>query len=48
MRCRAFREILAVDVADGVEFDLEALRIDQIREHLEYGGLRLRTTEAIS
>lgn len=43
-----FREIFAVDVADGVEFDLDALRIDHIREDLEYGGLRLRTTAAIS
>jgi len=44
----AFREILAADVADGVEFDLDALRVDQIREELEYGGLRLRTTASIS
>ncbi len=44
----AFREILAVNVADGVEFDLGALRVDQIREELEYGGLRLRTTASIS
>lgn len=26
----AFREILAADVADGVKFDLDALRVDQI------------------
>lgn len=44
----AFREILAADVADGVEFDLDALRVDRIREELEYGGLRLRTTASIS
>jgi len=44
----AFREILAADVADGVEFDLDALRVDQIRAELEYGGLRLRTTASIS
>jgi len=43
-----FREILAADVADGVEFDSNALRVDQIREELEYGGLRLRTTASIS
>lgn len=43
-----FQEILAADVADGVEFDLDALRVDQIREALEYGGLRLRTTASIS
>ncbi|MDZ7842410.1 MAG: nucleotidyl transferase AbiEii/AbiGii toxin family protein [Gammaproteobacteria bacterium] len=44
----AFREILAADVPDGVEFDLEALRVHQIREELQYGGLRLRTTASIS
>ena len=44
----AFREILAAVVDDGVEFDLPALRVDQIREELEYGGLRLRTTASIS
>jgi predicted nucleotidyltransferase component of viral defense system len=44
----AFREILAVAVDDGVEFDLDALRVDQIREEPEYGGLRLRTTASIS
>lgn len=42
-----FREILAQDAADGVEFDIDALRVDRIREEVEYGGLRLRTTAAI-
>lgn len=44
----AFKEILAVAVNDGIEFDVEALRVDRIREELEYGGLRLRTTASIS
>lgn len=44
----AFKEILATDVDDGVEFDLDAVRVDQIREELEYRGLRLRTTASIS
>ena len=47
----AFKEILATDVTDvedGVQFDLDAVRVDQIREALEYGGLRLRTTASIS
>lgn len=44
----AFKEILAIDVEDGVEFDSNAIRVDQIREELEYGGLRLRTTASIS
>lgn len=43
-----FREIMALEVADGVEFDIAALRVDRIREELEYGGLRLRTTASIS
>lgn len=43
-----FREILAQEVDDGVEFDIDALRVDRIREELEYGGLRLRTTASIS
>lgn len=43
-----FRSILARDAGDGVEFDTEALRIDRIREELEYGGLRLKTTATIS
>lgn len=44
----AFQEILAIDVEDGVEFDSNAVRVEQIREDLEYGGLRLRTTASIS
>jgi predicted nucleotidyltransferase component of viral defense system len=43
----AFREILAQRVEDGVHFDVDALRIDRIREETEYGGLRLRTTADI-
>ena len=43
-----FREILAQDASDGVVFDVNALRVDRIREELEYGGLRLRTTASIS
>jgi predicted nucleotidyltransferase component of viral defense system len=38
----AFREILVQDFEDGVMFDLDTLRVDRIREELEYGGLRLR------
>lgn len=44
----AFRSILAKDVNDGVSFDVAALRIDRIREELEYGGLRLRSTANIA
>jgi len=43
-----FREILAQQATDGMTFDVDALRVDRIREELEYGGLRLRTTASIS
>ena len=43
-----FREIMAVEVDDGVSFDLKGLRIEAIREEVEYGGSRLRTTAAIA
>jgi len=43
-----FREIMAIDADDGVQFDLKNLRIDAIREELEYGGSRLRTTAALA
>ena len=42
-----FREVLALNANDGVEFDTDALRVDRIREELEYGGLRLRTSASI-
>ena len=41
-----FREIMAVEVDDGVSFDLKGLRNEAIREDVEYGGSRLRTTAA--
>lgn len=43
-----FREIMAVEVDDGVGFDLKGLRIEAIREEVEYGGSRLRTTAALA
>lgn len=42
-----FREVCAVDVDDGVMFDLEALTVAEIREDQEYGGLRLRTNATL-
>jgi predicted nucleotidyltransferase component of viral defense system len=39
----AFREICAVAVEDGIAFDAAALRVERVREELEYGGLRIRT-----
>jgi predicted nucleotidyltransferase component of viral defense system len=43
-----FREIMAVEVDDGVRFDLKGLKIEAIREEFEYGGSRLRTTAALA
>ena len=42
-----FREICGIDVDDGVTFDAEGLTIDLIRDELEYGGLRIKTTANI-
>jgi predicted nucleotidyltransferase component of viral defense system len=43
-----FREIMAIEVDDGVSFDLKGLRIEAIRKEVEYGGSRLRTTAALA
>jgi predicted nucleotidyltransferase component of viral defense system len=40
---KVFGEVLALADDDGVVFDLAELKVDQIREELEYGGLRLKT-----
>lgn len=45
----AFREICATPVDDdGVTFDADDWRVEQIREELDYGGLRLRTTATLA
>jgi predicted nucleotidyltransferase component of viral defense system len=43
-----FREVMAIEADDGVSFDLKGLRIEAIREEIEYGGSRLRTTAALA
>ena len=43
-----FREICAIKENDGILFDVDALRVELIREELEYGGLRLRTTAQLA
>ncbi len=43
-----FKEICNIKENDGILFDIDALRIDLIREQLEYGGLRLRTTARLA
>jgi hypothetical protein len=43
-----FRDICAIEENDGITFDADALRVELIREELEYGGLRLRTTAQLA
>lgn len=45
---QVFREVLKVDAADGVVFDVDAMRVDRIREQLDYGGIRLTGSATIS
>lgn len=42
-----FREVCAVPMDDGVTIDPRTLRIDRIRDELEYGGLRLRAVARV-
>ena len=43
-----FRDICAVQIDDGVAFDINALAIDRVRDELEYGGLRIKTNATIA
>ena len=42
-----FRKVCAVKADDGVAFAIAGLKIDRIREELEYGGLRITTTATL-
>ena len=42
-----FAEIMTIASDDGLAFDTEALAASAIREEMEYGGIRLRTTAYI-
>lgn len=42
-----FREICTVALDDGVSFDAAALTVEQMRQDLEYGGLRLKTNAVL-
>lgn len=44
----AFQEICAIQLDDGVEINAAGLRVNLIREALEYGGLRLRTKATVA
>lgn len=39
-----FAEIMTIDAADGLVFDVDALAASAIREEMEYGGVRLKTS----
>src|SRR6202020_439848 len=43
-----WREVCEIRVDDGITFDSDNLRVGPIREELEYGGLRVRTTATIA
>ena len=43
-----FSEVLALVDDDGVEFEVDSLRIGPIREAMEYGGVRLRGMATLS
>jgi predicted nucleotidyltransferase component of viral defense system len=44
---RVFREICAVKSDDAVVFDSDGLTADRVRDELEYGGLRIKTTATV-
>lgn len=41
------RDVAAVDSPDGVEFDLDTIRVQQIRDDAEYPGIRMRIDSRI-
>jgi hypothetical protein len=43
-----FREVCRMPADDGITFEVNSLRIERVREELEYGGLRLRTVANLS
>lgn len=43
-----WKEIFAIPAEDGITFDGGGLRASPIREDMEYGGVRLRTTATIA
>jgi len=43
-----FQDVCAIQMDDGVNIDAAGLRVDLIREALEYGGLCLRTTATVA
>jgi len=45
---RVFRKVCGMPADDGITFEVDNLRIERIREDLEYGGLRLRTVANLS
>jgi hypothetical protein len=44
---QAVRDIAAVDVEDGVVFDLDTISVQEIREQADYPALRVRVAVSI-
>lgn len=44
---KIFAEICAIEATDGIVFDIAGFRTEVIREEIEYGGVRLRTTASL-
>lgn len=45
---KAFADILGIEAEDGLVFDVENLTAEPIREDVEYGGTRLKTTAMLA
>lgn len=45
---QAFREIMQVEVEDGIIFEPESLSVDRIREDDRYGGVRMRARATLA
>jgi predicted nucleotidyltransferase component of viral defense system len=43
-----FRDVCAVPADDAVTFDIPDLTVDHIRDDMEYGGLRIKTTATVA
>ncbi|KAA1251860.1 nucleotidyl transferase AbiEii/AbiGii toxin family protein [Mycobacterium simiae] len=44
---KVVRDIAAIDVDDGVVFDIDTINVQEIREHADYPGLRVRVAASI-
>lgn len=40
-------DICAIDASDGIEYDVDSIRVEEIRENARYGGLRVRLSGSL-